>query len=269
MAGRKRKGGARYPNGDLKPQGEPIVPAVWARIRTEAAKLAGDTRLASEVGRLSFHKQITDLEAATAFRIGEIYGNFARAKDLARTSRSPNYERGFGRGGDDDALIRAEAIDMLADGDPLKKKMLAALAAKEAFAALQAEMIHLTVPQRHMIERLCVDDGHLTADELVTVREILNFLASRIGKSASRRKAKRAERNARLLRPTQSGTAAASQSRRREAPPDHAVIKSLLHVLRPDLDGCDLSNVYSIAEALRNREIERRRQAKKKTATPE
>lgn len=262
MAGRKRKPGARYPNGDLKPQGEPIVPAVWTRIRTEAAKLADDRRLSSEVGRLSFHREITDLQAATAFRIGEIYNNFARAKQLSRSARSPNYERGFGRSEDDDALIWSWDIDILVDGDPLKKKMRAARAAQEKFDELQEEMKALTIPQRHMLERLCVDDGHLTRDELWTVRGILDAFATRIGKSASRRKAKRAERNTRLLRPKSSITAPATRVTKREPPPDHAVLKAVLKMLRPDLDDHALAKVCATADTLKDREIERRRQKK-------
>lgn len=267
MAGRKRKAGPRYPNGDLKPQGEPIVPAVWARIRSEAAKLADDRRLSSEIGRLSFHREITDLQAATAFRVGAIYHDFARAKQLARTARSPNYERGFGRGGDDDVIIKVEDMDLLLDGDPLKKRMRAAIAAQEAFADLQEHMNILTVPQRHMIERLCVDDGHLTADELVTVRQILDWLATKIGKSVSKGKARRAERNTRLLKPRPT-TGLDARAQRREPPPDHVVLKALLTKLRPDLAGHELAKVCALADGLKDREIERRRQAKKKAATP-
>lgn len=278
MAGRKRKPGARYPNGDLKPQGEPIVPAVWGRMRSEAAKTFDNPRLVSEVGRLSFHREITDQQAATAFRISEIYSNFERAREMHRSARSPNYERGFGRSGDSDELVTGPDcqvksandlpnIEDLPDGDPLKKKMRAALAAHEAFWNLQAELVHMTPPQRHMLEALCIDDRHLTRDELWKVKELLDWLADRIGKSASKRKAKRAERNARLLRP-KAKPEPASRVAPKAKPSEHAALRAILAKLRPDLNNHALEQVGATYDLLREREKHREKLKPERVVSP-
>lgn len=275
MAGRKRKSGARYPNGDLKPQGDPIVPAVWGRIRSDVAKLSGDVRLASEVGRLSFHREISDLQAATAFRIGEIYSNFAKAKELSRSARSPNYDRGFGRSGDSDEIVFREQsktypmvayMEQLLDDDPLKKKMRAAIAATDAFDGLQKELWILTPPQRHMIEALCVDDRHLTKDELWKVRELLDWLAGKIGKSASKRKARRAERNTRLLRPKAKPADVSPVTPKKVA--DHAALRAILQKLRPDLNNHALEQVCATHDLLRERERHREKLKPEKAVSP-
>lgn len=260
MVGRKRKTAPRYPNGDLRPAGEPIVPAAWARIRTEAARLTDDQRLSSEIGRLSFHREITDMQAATAFRVADIYNAFERARELRRSSRSPSYERGFGRGGDNDELVTREQMEQLLDDDPLKKKMLAAIAAHENFWALQKELTGLTTAQRHMLEGLCCDNRFLTREELVTVREILDYLALRIGSSTSKKKARRAERNARL-KPAKAA-APATRSAPRQTSPKTLALQTLLKSIRPDLDDAGIREACRLMDALEDRE--RMRTDKKK-----
>jgi hypothetical protein len=63
--GPRKKLGERYPSGDLKPV---ISPALWGRARD-----LGGAQLKSELGRLCFHRELTDTQAAAGFLIAEIY----------------------------------------------------------------------------------------------------------------------------------------------------------------------------------------------------
>ena len=95
--GRPRKPGVRYPSGDLrKKPAEGIAPALWGRIRSIVAKVAGDGKLESEVGRLAFLGEFTNVQAAAAFKVGDIYRAYHRTKRLKDFPKSPNYEQGFG-----------------------------------------------------------------------------------------------------------------------------------------------------------------------------
>lgn len=255
MAGRKRKLGPRYPNGDLKPQtgNEPVVPAIWQRIRTEAVKLAGDPRLATEIGRLSFHRELSDLQTTVALRIADIYANFEAAKQISRHARSPNYESGSRGSGNEDEIVTLERMETLDDDDPLKKRMRAALAASEAFAELQKHMRALTTPQIEMIERLCVDDRHLDKCEVWIVADLLEYLGRRFKVANSEKKARRAERRTKLLRP-KAQLAPVSPKKSHETPAKDRAFALLLHALRPDLDHEGLKEARRMFGVLEDRE---------------
>jgi hypothetical protein len=64
-SGPRKKPGERYPSGDLKPL---IAPALWGR-----ARRGGDPQLSSELGRLCFHRELTETQAAAGFCIADIY----------------------------------------------------------------------------------------------------------------------------------------------------------------------------------------------------
>jgi len=64
--GPRKKLGERYPSGDLKPV---IAAALWGRARDH-----GGAQLKSELGRLCFHRELTETQARAGFLIAEIYG---------------------------------------------------------------------------------------------------------------------------------------------------------------------------------------------------
>lgn len=258
MAGRKRKLGPRYPNGDLKPQGEPIVPAIWARIRSEAVKLTGDKRLESEVGRLSFHRELTDTQASMAFRIAAVYADYEASRQYSRHARAANYEGGSRGGACEDETIKVWQMEGLADADPLKKRMMAAIAARDAFMFLQEELGAFTRPQVEMLEQLCVNDRHIGATDLWKLRELLDYLSKRYKIGNSEKKAKRAERNTRLLRAHPKTTTTAATPAKRAESVERMVLQTLLKTMRPDLNAHAVSQACAIAETLREREIFRR-----------
>jgi len=175
--GRPAQPGERYACGKRKPTGEPIAPAAWQRIRTDIARTSNDPRLESEIGRLSFHKELTDAQAATAFRIGEIYRTFERFKGLGRSCRSPNYGSG-GDGSIAEELLLPQALENL------ERKIRSS---NEAFGALSAELKLYPVKVREIIEELCVANHHISPMLLDDVRVMLDRLTGFFGATTSKK----------------------------------------------------------------------------------
>jgi len=98
-AGRPELNGERFPCGKLKPQ---LSPAELKRILANAALVAREARLGTEIGRLFAYGKITDEEAAAAFEIASIFGEYERVERLSRSARSANLEGG--RGGVNDTV---------------------------------------------------------------------------------------------------------------------------------------------------------------------
>jgi hypothetical protein len=74
-AGRPRKAGPRQPCGHLKSSGaEPPSPAQIKRIQTGLLKSSTEQLLGDEVGRLYFHKLLTERQVSAAFRVADVYG---------------------------------------------------------------------------------------------------------------------------------------------------------------------------------------------------
>lgn len=274
MAGRTRKAGPRHPSGKLKrPTGDPIAPAAWQRIRSDAAKIAGDPRLSSELGRLSFHREITDQQAAAGFKVWEIYTAFERAKRRGRSARSPNIEAEFrGDGGHHEPFIAvkeaalipgAVTLDTLDYDDPTRKNIESTLAAERAFLALQEELGRYVVPgeifnprdgtrrntARHLIERLCVDDRSVTLDELPTLRWLLDRLAQFFG-IGSHKRGGNVGKIARQM--------TAPPARKPKAKRQDIALRTVLKAARPDLDDAQLNDAERMAVAVRDREAFRK-----------
>lgn len=179
--GRPAKAGERYACGKLKPTGDPVTGALWHRIREHAAKLARDERLASELGRLSFHRQITDAQAAAGFRVGLIYGMFERHYSAPpRKTRSPSYQIGL----TGDAGLAEELMEREAFVDQVRRRR----ASLEAFLALQDEFDSWEFSRnaasvrpdiehhgatrrapRLLIEAVCVDDCTISYLSLIHI----------------------------------------------------------------------------------------------------
>jgi hypothetical protein len=187
--GRTRQAGERYPSGKLKvkPSIEPIAPALWDRLRTERIKAADDARFGSQVGRLSLQGELSATQAATAFRIGEIYGRFERFHRVRRSVGSPSYMVASSQYDDKDHSIEAITPEMLARSmheELLEPEQLAELearveAAEKRFLKLQNFLRVFPRNVRDGLERLCVDDERVSPgmlDELaMALDEVAKF----------------------------------------------------------------------------------------------
>jgi hypothetical protein len=149
-----------YPCDVLSPRDEHSG-AMWRRIVDEGVRFGRvNPQLGSEVGRLFFHGQITDVEAAAASQVAEIYGRYERSQGLRRTVASPSYESGI-----DDCDFNEENPDDL----------LRARRAKRYFHELQRAIPSFTA--RAVLEQLCVDDHPIGPIDLMDARKLLRRLA--------------------------------------------------------------------------------------------
>jgi hypothetical protein len=256
--GRKRKSGERYDCGKLKPTGEPVSGALWHRIKTDAAKAVRDERLASEVGRLSFHRDISDGQAAAGFRVGLIYGVFERDHvGRPRSVRSPSYEIGLSGS--------AGVCEELMEQEVLRDRVRRERASLEAFTALQDEMKAWAHPRAaKLIEELCVDDCALAHYELPTATWALDRLVSFFGSSNSRKKRKRA--TGKYI----GHAVAGGPKTRKPAEIERSAHEKFIKALRPDLEQCQIDEATEILSALLDREyVAEQRERSKKTLRAE
>ncbi len=218
--GRPRKPGERYECGKLKkPGGESVSPAQWQRICNDAVILTKDTRLASAIGRLSFHRELTARQSAAAFRIGQVYGAFEALHGASRQIRSPGYEIGH-RGGSSKVY------------DPEKMSAIEA-----AFFDLQDQIPHSI---RGPLEVLCVDNCAVSSLRLDDIRWTLERLASHFKLGPAKEKAKRA-------------SAPAPKPQDVSRPGREIFDRPFSAFNMPDLETEDMGAVISFARALKDR----------------
>ena len=173
--GTKPKPGPRYPSGDLKPQHEGITPALWGRIKNDGARIMGDSRLETQLARLSFAGELTNAQAAAGFRVGEIYRRWHRWKRLRTSPKSANLEQGFS--GAADLAEERMSVDQLDAVEAAIKK------AEGDFLLLQDELKIYPRNARQAMEDLCVYDCVVNRMIYPDVRILLDKLANFFGHS--------------------------------------------------------------------------------------
>ena len=182
-AGRPLKPGERYPSGQLKPE---IAPSALARLRTAVERGLADPKFGSQVGTLLLQRRLTPAEAATAFRIGEVYGRFEAQNGLRRSTRSPSYESGrLGSGG---------SLEQLSDEGARRIADIHTqwLALQGAIEDLYPDSVRAFFRMRGLLEALCVEDTTVPAIDLPDVigalRKLGKFFNSARGRPKKRRK---------------------------------------------------------------------------------
>ena len=246
--GRPRQEGERHPSGKLKakkPTIEPIAPAMWERVKTDAVRMLKDSRFGSEVGRLSLHGELTSTQASAAYRFAEIYGRFERFHEQRRSAASPSYMAASGTEEDKGAKVETPASRTEAElGEQIE-------AADLAFEKLQKAMRVFPPNVRAALELLCVEDGLTNPVMLENLRTALDELAGvfRITAAPKKDKAKRVDK---LV--TKQGEIVAPDA-------DKVAWLQALKRLRPDLPDHELSKAYELAVALKVREVVRRQKA--------
>jgi hypothetical protein len=135
--------------------------ALWRRIVDEGVKFGlVNPLLGSEVGRLLFHGQITEVEAAAAAQVAEIYARHEQAQGLRRSVASPSY------------MIGIDGADFDEEG---AEHIRRARRAKREFDELQKAIP--TSRARAVLEQLCVDDQPIGPTNLMDCRILLRRLA--------------------------------------------------------------------------------------------
>ncbi len=183
--GRPALAGDRYPSGERRETSDPRAENVFRRF-AELEKTVGlDPRLTSQIGRLRYLKLLTDMQAAAADKVGQVYGRFERIHARRRFTVSPSYQlgRGYGEREYDTEVVRAAESD---------------------YRALQDCIPLLPREARDIIEQLCVENCAVPSLYLPEVRVILDRVAAefglggqgdedRISAAATRRRAPRAQ----------------------------------------------------------------------------
>lgn len=161
-----------------EPMGQPG--ALWQR-----ALQMGDPKLGCEIGRLHFAHKMTATEVEMAAHAAQIYGRYERLSGLKRSSKSPSYEIGYGRGG--------ETAENDRDGQ-----------ATRSWRELQSQIPLFPPWLQGAFEQLVIEDRHIGDNELKEVRALLCDLA-RFYKSSSEKR-KSGPRPQRLEKPSTGAT---------------------------------------------------------------
>jgi hypothetical protein len=183
--GRPALPGDRYPSGERRETSDPRAENVFRRF-AELEKTVGlDPRLTSQIGRLRYLRLLTDIQAAAADKVGQVYGRFERIHARRRFTVSPSYQLGRGHGEReyDPEVVRAAESD---------------------YRALQDCIPLLPREARDIIEQLCVENCAVPSLYLPEVRVILDRVAvefglgaqgdeDRISAASTRRRAPRAQ----------------------------------------------------------------------------
>ncbi len=231
--GPQKKPGERYPSGDLKPV---IAPALWGRIRD----LSRDQQPGSELGRLCFHRELTDTQAAAGFLIAHIY----RSGD----SEGSGNERG-------------DATTAAMEGDPH--------ASQKDRKALDDLLSEYAPKLREAVIELCVLNRTVDWKLRPQIRQLLDRVALWRWPNTRRRQADGGSKLARRSIPPRMPPLDRAHKRRRleasiQAPErteprpdcdlDVEAVDKLIAALRPDLDADGKARLIDHFVALRDRE---------------
>ena len=248
--GRPRQSGGRYPSGDLRPEG--IAPALVGRMKNATIKLLLDPKLGTEVGRLSAAGILTHAQAATAWRVGEIYNKWHRLKRLRTSAKSPDFEQGFGSADlaeermSDEQLERFEAAIKAADAD---------------WRLVDLFLTEINREVRKAVLDLCVEDRAISPGMYGHIRQVFGAFALRWGQDKDWRKKAPAVRSRSLKQTAAAIEVLQAEAPRREDPGMKALVL-IARKLRPDLDADGIIKVKEVWAALRDRERFRQKGAR-------
>lgn len=245
--GRPRKAGERYPSGKLKKPGEAIAPARWGRIKNLLCKIAGLPEWENEIGRLLCQGELTNVQAAAASKIGDVYRAYHRAKGLKYFAKSPNYERGFGS---------ADLAEERMSAEELENFEARIRKAEEAWFKVDGYLSGVRRDVRQAVIDICVGSTPVNPMVLPDVRACLSDLAKR-WEQGWRDQPQRRQPELKLMPGRDNVEAIAKHRRDTVTEPLSAVVRKL----RPDLDDDGIKQVVDVFHALRARADFRRTRA--------
>jgi hypothetical protein len=167
----------RKPSGDPRPEADRAKsPTLIRRILDHGVKLGADKRLATQLGQLLMHGQITESECQAGFMYAEDMGRYERLHGMPpRQARSPSWEGGF-KG---DKGLDLEALERM---DPAAAdRIRAQMARREKKIAKDYAKIQACIPDsalKGLLDQLCCDDVRINPIYLEKVRKVLRALAA-------------------------------------------------------------------------------------------
>lgn len=250
-AGRKRKSGERYHNGDLKPAGPaPPSPTALKRIMTDIVKSAHAVEFGSEAGRLCFCGLITPRQLAAANKMADLYGRFERLEGVRRSAASPSYF--LGGGGSTEYAAERMTAGQLAERD------LGAASVRQSFLSMQGQIPEYPRELRNAVEALAVDGRHINPMQLGDVCWLLDRLAAHWRLPGTGEAPEKGRRHREVMDRPAKAAPGKSQARRDD---ERAAIESAVRKLRPDLDDDGVRAALDYTTALVERAALRRRRA--------
>ncbi len=242
-AGRPRQSGDRYPSGDLRPASD-VSSALIGRWKNEGLHFFQDARMVSEAMMLALKGELTNRQAATALRIGEIHNRWRRLMHLRSTIKTASLEGSYSSGADlAEERMTPEQIEALET---------AIVKARAAVDALGAEMPVHPREVHGAIMDLCVDNQPISSLLLPALRTRLNQIARYLEHRASRKQTDRIA--PRLLRPLHARLEKEERPTRRIQVVSLHTLELVVSKLRPDLDGTGMSKVRETALAIDDRD---------------
>jgi hypothetical protein len=257
--GRPRAEGERYPGGKLKrPAGtdkHPIAPALWQRIKTDGIKLGLDPRLATELGRLGLHDELTASEVSAGFRIAQVYGRYEYFHGRTRSAGGSAFFKLF--------VADLEPLLDVKDRDPLYE-FERERAEEEAKAEFQLLQEHMPPSHRAFVEQLCVENQPINPYALRGVKIVLQYFA-KLFADDKRYRARQAKKLAgndfkmKVAAPKKKASAKRTSEPASELKParinkDKTAWLKIQRILRPDLSDEELEKAWRIYNALKARE---------------
>ena len=209
-------------------------------MKSDVIKLVVDPKMQSEIARLSFAGILTNTQAATAFRVGEIYHQYHRYKQLRTSPKSPSYEIGFGSSDIDEERMSDEQLEAYE---------AAILKAERDWKMIDEGVRKFRDEVRQAIYSLCVENQPINPTLYESVRAVLNAIAVRWGPEWKKRQ---------KLAPTLKRSAAPIEQLQAEAPrredPGMKAVRAIARKLVPSLDQQGVEKVAEVWAALRDRE---------------
>jgi hypothetical protein len=214
-------------------------------MKSETIKLIIDPKMQSEIARLSFAGILTNSQAATAFRIADVYQQYHRYKQLRTSPKSASYEIGFGSSDIDEERMSDEQLGAYE----------AAIAkAERDWRALDEGLQKFRAEVRKAIYALCVENQPISPTLYEDVRAVLNAVTARWPEW------RKSQRLAPTLKRTTAPIEQLQASMPRREDPGMKAVGLIARKLAPKIDQAGIDKVKEVWAALRDRE--RLRQAK-------
>jgi hypothetical protein len=208
-------------------------------MKSETIKLIIDPKMQSEIARLSFAGILTNSQAATAFRIADVYQQYHRYKQLRTAPKSASYEIGFGSSDIDEERMSDEQLGAYE----------AAIAkAERDWKALDEGLRKFHRDMRQAIYALCVENQPISPTLYEDVRAVLNAVTARWPEW------RRSQRLAPMLKRTTAPIEQLQAEVPRREDPGLKAVKAIARKLVPSLDQMGVDKVGEVWAALRDRE---------------
>ncbi len=213
-------------------------------MKNDTIKLLLDPKLGTEVGRLAAAAILTHAQAATGWRVGEIYAKWHRLKGLRTSAKSPDFEQGFGS---------ADLAEERMSDEQLERFEAAIKAAESDWRLVDTLLTEINREVRKAVLDLCVEDRAISPGMYRHVRQVFGSLSLQWSQNKDWKKKAPAARSRSLKQTVASIEVLQAEVPRREDPGMKALVL-IARKLRPDLDADGIIRVKETWAALRDRE---------------